>query len=390
MSGAGEEPERLPTTTVVMATYRRRHLLPRVLPPLLADPALSEAVVVVDGCDDGSLELLDRMARQDDRLRPLWTENVGPSAAQQLGLEHARGDVVLMFDDDQIASPGLVTGHARHHAGAENLVVVGWTPIPIPARRRRGGYVAAAYAATYEDDCRRWERDPEAILVTLWGGNVSLRRDDLLAVGWHNPDFAHFYNYDQDFGLRCRRAGLHARFDRRLKAEHLYVRSPAAILREARVHGRARAQLVRTYPEARDAYALDRTAPRGRLRPLGRRPRFAPVARAIGSPLVSFAGRAGLFSLERQVGLLLWDLEVQRGMLEEAATRFESASRGAPASGTPPDPAGIPEAPAGPAHVGSRAPSRAAAPGRRVRASPAGEASAPPRPGAADPAEPTS
>src|SRR3954454_20725698 len=79
--------------SVVMATYNRRALLPRVLDPLLADPAAFEVVVVVDGCDDAWIEYLRERAAAEPRLKPHLIPNAGAVRAQQHGVEVARGDV---------------------------------------------------------------------------------------------------------------------------------------------------------------------------------------------------------------------------------------------------------------------------------------------------------
>ena len=54
--------------------------------------------------------------------------------ALDVGVQCSTGDVVLLMDDDVIAGPGLVSAHARRHAGADGLVVVG----SMPVRLRRG------------------------------------------------------------------------------------------------------------------------------------------------------------------------------------------------------------------------------------------------------------
>ncbi|MDQ4142512.1 MAG: glycosyltransferase, partial [Actinomycetota bacterium] len=105
--------ERLPTVSVVVPTYNRRENLPRVLEPLLADPATTELVVVVDGSRDGSFELVEERAATEPRLKPVFIENQGVARAHQTGVERASGEVVLLLADDVIAAPGLVMGHAR-------------------------------------------------------------------------------------------------------------------------------------------------------------------------------------------------------------------------------------------------------------------------------------
>src|SRR3954454_8936427 len=93
----------LPPVSVVIPTYRRRAQLASVVDPLLADEATAELIVVVDGSDDGSLELLRAIAHRDPRVRPIGSANQGQAAARQLGLEAARHPVVLLLDDDVIA-----------------------------------------------------------------------------------------------------------------------------------------------------------------------------------------------------------------------------------------------------------------------------------------------
>ena len=140
----------LPTVSVVVPTYRRRDNLTEVVLPLLEDPALLELLVVVDGCDDGSLELLEQIAASHPRLRPVWTENSGGAAARQTGIDAAVGDVVLLLDDDVVAAPGLVSGHARRHQEHDDLVVLGYMPTRPPEPGARGRFATHLYAQEYE------------------------------------------------------------------------------------------------------------------------------------------------------------------------------------------------------------------------------------------------
>ncbi len=166
-----------PLVSVVIATYNRRSRLERALEPLLADPDLFEVVVVVDGSRDGSIELLREISERDERLRPILTENRGESEARCTGVEAARGEVILILDDDEVADRGLAGRHAFHHAGPERKVVVGYTPISLPEKRSAEAFATFVYDRHYEAACREYEREPETILLRLQGGHISLGRD---------------------------------------------------------------------------------------------------------------------------------------------------------------------------------------------------------------------
>lgn len=304
----------LPSVSVVIPTYQRRTALPAVLEPVLREPALHEAVVVVDGSTDGSADLVRHMARDEPRLKIVAIENRGISGARFAGASTATGEVILLLDDDVIALPGLVRGHARHHARARELLVVGYMPIP-PTPRRPGGFAQDLYAREYERHCARWEAAPETVLRSLWAGNMSLRRADYMRLESQIDSIVHGYHEDLDFGLRCLGIGLSGRFDRALAARHRYVRDPAGFVRDARSSGTNLARLHRvhgrTLGSLRSDFAIQGLAAPARwLVVAARRHRWPRRCLELWLPAL---GRLRLFKLERYVASLVWRIEQQRG-----------------------------------------------------------------------------
>lgn len=247
----------LPTVSVVMPTYNRRQLLPRVLAPLLAQPAATEVVVVVDGCRDGSLEFLQGLAATDPRLRPVFVENCGESAARHVGAEVATGDVLLFLDDDVEATPYLVEGHARHHLRRHALVLLGHMPTTLPPRRRHGQFATFLYAAEYARATEEWVRAPETVLRSFWSGNFSIRREDALRVGLASPRFRDEYHQDHDFGLRCLKAGLVGEYVPHLVGYHLHNRSLSAFLKDARRQGAGRRVMHECHGDLLGPFVID-------------------------------------------------------------------------------------------------------------------------------------
>jgi hypothetical protein len=209
----------------------------------------------------------------------------GELAARELGLEHAEHPVVLFVDDDVLAGPGMVSGHAAHHAQAPGLVVVGAMPV---AAHRRARAAERLYAAWYDQQVRGYEQDPAQVLRSLWAGNVSLPRDAARRVGLSNSAFDARYNGDRELGLRLLRAGLEGRYDPALRAEHIYERSPRAFLDDARATGEGtwlvhalHGDLIGPYP-ADDFERFLSPAMAAAVR-LARRPRAAPLVAAIAA-----------------------------------------------------------------------------------------------------------
>jgi glycosyltransferase involved in cell wall biosynthesis len=308
-------------TSVLLATYNRRALLLPVLEPILADPAAEEVVVVVDGCDDGSMELLAELARNEPRLRAHYVTNRGAARALLAGAKIANGELLVILDDDEIVSPGAVGGHAAHHTDHDDLIVVGYVDMILPARRRPGDPARYIYAKQYDHDCAAWQADPSGILLNLWGGFISLGRTNYIRAMESAHEFVDGYHYDLDFGARCLELGLQARFDPSLKALHLYERSMQAFLKDGRSSGRNRILVHRAHPTVLPP--IDPSFVERGLPPVGR----AALSLILRFPLLlgglrratAAAGALHLWHLENAGAGLMFAVQQKRGALEAAA-----------------------------------------------------------------------
>ncbi len=321
MTAAPQRRDSLPSVSVVVTTHRRAEVLRTSLPAVLGDSALTELVVVVDGSDDGSLEYVEELQRADARVIPVWTEAVGAPRARQQGIEVASGDVVLLLDDDVVAEPGLVGGHARHHQRRADLLVVGFMPVATPPERRPGQAAVFLYAEEYETMCERYEREPGSILEHLWLGNVSLRRRDARRVPTNSVAFGALYHEDRDYGLRLRSAGFTAEFDRTLQAAHLYERSLDAFMRGAYSQGEGIVSLHACHPASLGpvdpaSFGAGLPLPVSKLVGLARRRRAERLLTAALLEVASAAGHARQWTVERLTVRLLRRIAQQRGALD--------------------------------------------------------------------------
>jgi glycosyltransferase involved in cell wall biosynthesis len=308
----------MPSVSVVVPTYARVESLRRTLPSVLDDTATAEVVVVVDGPDDGTTSYLKELAETDQRVQFFRVDGVGAGASRQAGADAATHEVVLFLDDDVLPDPGLVSGHARWHAGGEHLLVMGYTPVELPDRRRPGDFATFIFAAEYESACQDFERDPATIPHNVWSGNMSVRRADLSVVAFHDRTFSRLYHEDQDLGLRWLAAGYNVVFDRTLSSHHLHKRSLDNFLRDSRSQGYARWQLHERHRDLLGPLPADEFT-RGLpaiLRPVVRAGGASRMGGALSSVLVAGIRAAGplhLFGMETTLARLLRRIEQQRG-----------------------------------------------------------------------------
>lgn len=322
----------LPRVSVVAPTYQRRHALPAFIEPLLADPALHELVMAVDGATDGTVEYLEERRRTDPRLKVLDLPNRGVPDTRQAGVEAATGDVVLLMDDDVIATPGFVSGHARHHVDGERKLVLGYMPNDpdkLPHGRRG---IARIYARAYEGACRRFATQPDHVLLGLWGGNISMPRDEFLRVGIKTEMSLPRGQDDREFGIRVYRAGVKGVFDPTLRAEHRYDRPLDKFRSDCRIQGGTRKLIHDLHPDivgpglqvsetdanAVDAVGLGLPPKLRRLLPLLARDPWFGLATALLNGLFHLGVRTRWLALETFAARGIGSLETQRGVLEHS------------------------------------------------------------------------
>lgn len=89
--------------TVIIPTFNRSRYLGAAIDSILAQSVPAGEVILVD---DGSTDDTRALAGSyGSRVRYLHKENGGKSSALNLGLKHATGDLIWIFDDDDIAAP---------------------------------------------------------------------------------------------------------------------------------------------------------------------------------------------------------------------------------------------------------------------------------------------
>lgn len=96
-----------------------------------------ELIIVDDGSRDGSWDLLQRLAREEPRLRPCRQDNAGPATARNRGLKEARGEFIAFLDADDTWEPRfmermLAALVARPDA---DLAYCGWRNLGLPGGR---------------------------------------------------------------------------------------------------------------------------------------------------------------------------------------------------------------------------------------------------------------
>ena len=190
-----------PRVSVVIATYNRAELLPRLIGALEAQtlpPSSFEVIFVDDGSTDGTVELLAGLARRSTLSIQILGDgrNRRQAAARNIGWGRARAPVVAFTDDDCVPTPSWLE-RGLEALGVAPRIVVGRT-LPDPAQQHLEGPFSRTITvrdATYFETC-----------------NIFYRRSDLEAAGGFDEAFSRHGGEDTDLGWRIRRRGVEGVF----------------------------------------------------------------------------------------------------------------------------------------------------------------------------------
>ncbi len=199
-----------------------------------------EVIVIDDGSKDRTGAIADAVAAADARFRVIHQPNRGLSAARNVGLAEATGEIVAYTDADCVVDPDWLTHLARLFATTD-AAAVGGPNIPEVG----GSWVAACIAAA-----PGW---PTHVLVDdetaehIPGCNMAFRREALLEIGGFNPVYTAAGD-DVDACWKLEDRGRSIRFAGAGFVWHVARRSVRAYLRQQRGYGRAEAMLFPRHP----------------------------------------------------------------------------------------------------------------------------------------------
>lgn len=94
--------------SVIVPVYKVEPYLRQCIDSILGQTYKELQIFLIDdGSPDGSGDICDEFARKDQRIKVFHTENRGLSAARNLGLDEAKGDIISFIDADDWIEPRM-------------------------------------------------------------------------------------------------------------------------------------------------------------------------------------------------------------------------------------------------------------------------------------------
>jgi O-antigen biosynthesis protein len=210
---ANPAPPELSASVIVLA-WNGSSDLPECLDALLQQDSPAPEIIVVDNAStDDSAGLVARRYPQVRLIRN--ARNEGFAGGNNVGLRAARGDVLVLLNQDTVVRPDWLRNLLAALASDPGVGIAGCkTLYPDGLIQHAGGCVdergeARHYGYRQPD---RGEFDTPRDVDFVTGAALAIRRQTLDAIGELDPGFAPAYYEDIDLCYRARRSGFRVRY----------------------------------------------------------------------------------------------------------------------------------------------------------------------------------
>lgn len=95
--------------SIILPVYNSENFLDRCLTALVNQTYKNiEILCINDGSTDNSLQVLEKYASEDERIKIFSHENKGPATSRNVGLDNATGEYIMFCDSDDWYAPQMV------------------------------------------------------------------------------------------------------------------------------------------------------------------------------------------------------------------------------------------------------------------------------------------
>ena len=191
--------------SVVIPTYNRKPILEKCLKALEVQSLSQNSVVtdyeivlVDDGSTDGTLEWLSTHKDDFPHVRTFEQEHMGPAAARNLGVEKAKGDIIIFIDSDLVVTEVFLQAHASALTEGKNKL----------GNDRFFTYGAVINTANFENPTSEPYKLTDYSAAFFATGNVAIPKHWLEKAGLFDTGFQLYGWEDLELGVRLKNLGL--------------------------------------------------------------------------------------------------------------------------------------------------------------------------------------
>ncbi|MDD4955179.1 MAG: glycosyltransferase family 9 protein [Candidatus Omnitrophica bacterium] len=207
--------------SVVIATYKREESLKNLLKDLFAQNENDFEIIIVDQSPSPSNVLSEIAAGSNGKVSYIAGISQNAALARNRGVKEAKGEIVVLCDDDILVKPDFITNHLKNYSERDvggvsgRVVCYGDGPVgdikAVGRIRKYDGKITANFNADFKTEVEH-----------AYGCNLSFRRELLIKTGGYDERLIGTGSFDDaDVSFKIRKLGYKIVFEPMADAVHL-------------------------------------------------------------------------------------------------------------------------------------------------------------------------
>lgn len=252
-----KRPSSLPPASLIICSRNRPQMLAETVESVLQGDQVPAEFVIIDQSDAPHPTLSARAMERDCEIRYIWSRTVGLSRARNLGVEHARHDIVAFIDDDMFVPADWFSSLIHSLVSNGSDAIVTGRVLPAASEGTEQGYAPALLVSEHRAVYRGRDRN-----TVLAGGHMATYRSTLLKVGGFDVLLGAGAPFpsadDMDLGFRLLEAGCQIIYDPDVVLYHRAWREAGDFLRVRWNYGIGRGAFYAKHLSIHDRFVLRR------------------------------------------------------------------------------------------------------------------------------------
>jgi len=245
-------------TSIVIPTHNRKELLIKVLNALSnqSHPRNKYEVIVVD---DGSIDrtknyIKNFIKKSKIKIKYFRQENRGPGSARNLGISKAKGEYIILIDDDIVPSYNFIEEHIKIHKKRKGIAVLGFTDWAKDINVTEFMKFIAPNGPLFHYNSIK--NPYNCSYTSFYTSNISLNKK-WFDLERFNEDFDKLtWMEDVELGYRLYKRGLRIVFNKNALAYHYHIFNEKDFFNKARLVGKVNVAFYNKYPELKSMFRL--------------------------------------------------------------------------------------------------------------------------------------
>lgn len=207
-----------PLVSLIICTYNRNTLLVDTITCALQQDYKNLEILVIDQTEQHDKETLEYLSEIASRIHYIFLETPSLTKARNVGLQNAKGNIIIFIDDDTLFDQNFVREHvAMHDKGydvVQGRIIEEGDPLKPNARPQ---WLTWYVKFTGTNNC-----ETEGITNTITGCNFSIKKQVVEKIGFFDERFTGMaVREDADYGIRCFRQGVRMFFAPKACVNHV-------------------------------------------------------------------------------------------------------------------------------------------------------------------------